>query len=151
MTDLDNAAAAEAAEKDGRLREWAKNLSADAQLSVSLLPFGGHVRMRPSVEVPENPNNPPPAATTAGSPFSWGAGWTNKVDDEDIEGFTLEADHLIKFLRASGAGRQESRDRVTSALTELMLQGLVKVFQDEEESPRYALTEQGLKVQEALR
>ncbi len=151
MSDLDDCTAAATAEKEGRLRSWAKNLSADAQQAVSLLPFGGHVRLRPTIEVPVNPNNPepPPAA----NPFSWSAGIVSGpgATDDDIEGFTIEADHLIKFLRASGAGRQESRDRVTSALTELMLQGLVRVYQDDEEAPRYALTEQGLKVQEALK
>lgn len=147
MSDLDDCSAAKTAEKDGRLREWAKNLSADAQLFTKLLPFGGHVRLRPTVEVEANPNNAP---APAANPFSWSAGVIGGEDPDAIEGFTLDADHLIKFLRASGAMRQESRDRVTAALTELMLQGLVRVYQDDTEAPRYALTEQGLKVQESL-
>lgn len=151
-TDLEDATAAQTADKDGRLAQWASNLSADARLFTKLLPFGGHVRVRPKMEVEANPNNPPPAPTTA----AWTPGmWQPPTEtDDDIEGFTLDADHLIKFLRAGGAGRQESRDRATAALTELMLQGLVRVYRDDDgdetESPRYALTETGRRVQQVL-
>lgn len=147
MSDLDDATAAQAADKDGRLRQWALQLSSDAQLFTKLLPFGGHVRLRPTAEVEVNPNNAPANPMASAGMSSWAFGGE---DPDAIEGFTLDADHLIKFLRAGGAGRQESRDRVTAALTELMLQGLVKVYQDDTEAPRYALTETGRKVQEAL-
>ncbi len=137
------------ADRNGRLAEWAATMSADARLFLRMMPFGGHVRVRPTAEVPENPANAPVAAAT-GNPFSWQKGWSQQEKDDTIEGFTIESEHLIKFLRASGAGRQESRDRVTSALTELMLRGLVRVYQDEVESPRYAATDEGLKVQGVL-
>lgn len=119
MTDLDNASAAQEAEKDGRLRQWALKLSADAQLCTRLLPFGGHVRLRPSAEAeaPVNPFNAPAAPSLTVGMAVWGG---PASDEDSIEGFTLDADHLIKFLRAGGAGRQESKDRVTAALTELM-------------------------------
>lgn len=133
------------AEKEGRLLAWAKAMSPDAQLIVRMLPFGGHVRLRPSVvqEMASAPAAPP-------NPFSWTPASKFGDDDEDIEGFTVEAKQLQSFLRASGAGRQESRDRVMAALTELTLRDLVKVYQDEAEEPRYALTESGLKVQNVL-
>lgn len=120
-------------------------LSEDAKLFIRLMPFGGHVRVRPKAEVVENPYNEKPA-TAAPNPFAW----AGPEPEDDIEGFSIEADHLVKFLRASGEGRQTSKDRVTAALAELMLADLVKVFQDDTEAPRYALTETGLKVQQAL-
>jgi len=150
-TDLEDATAAQTADKDGRLAQWAQGLSADARLFVKLLPFGGHVRLRPQAYVPENPNNPPPAAPATSGMSTW---WASGEDPDAIEGFTLDADHFVKFLRASGAGRQESRDRTTAALTELMLQGLVRVYRDddgdENEATRYALTETGHRVQQVL-
>lgn len=130
-----------AATEQARLLSWAQNLSADAQLVVRLLPFGGHVRLRPSAAAEL-------AKDTPVNPLSWGV--PPPEGDEDIEGFTLEVSHLVSFLRAQGAGRAESRNRVGAALTELTLHDLVKTFQDEAEEPRYALTESGLKVQNVL-
>jgi len=135
----------ETAEKEGRLLAWAKGMSPDAQLIIRLLPFGGHVRLRPSVAEELSKNAAPV------NPLSWMTQASNPSgDDEDIEGFTVEASHLQSFLRAQGETRTGSRDRVGAALTELTLRDLVKVFQDESESPRYALTETGLKVQAVI-
>lgn len=132
------------AERDGRLLSWAKEMSSDAQTIVRMLPFGGHVRLRPSVSE-ALAAAPPPA-----SPFAWTPSKSFGQDDDDIEGFTVEAKHLQSFFRAGGATRTESRERVMAALTELTLRDLVKVYQDEAEEPRYALTENGLKVQNVL-